>query len=428
MNEIAIKLKRYIQEISSLQDQDQWSIQTLNICRDKYKLSEEENLKLKKLSDNYRIHSADFFKEGKLTKAINSLERAIQINPFSEDLRNTIAQLFLLRAEQEGYKKTDRDLSFRSASICLKLNKSNKTARNIIREISKKDGKVSGRDQNKKLVPIIILVILYGILAIYYKREVIFSFIQKEILNEKTLEKHVITPFDKEEIETKIINLHDDLKITIDKSSISKKNGAYSYTLQGEIYSGTKEIISIDLDLRFKDYNGESLFSKIIPLVKDTTLPEEIVLIDQFFYIHYLPPDIDEVTLNFYNYDSIDKSEMNYETVSLPIVWDAMRPEGIKIEIAKKSEVLIDGYGQSYKKIKIELNNIGLKEIYNLQISLLWKDKYGDILYSIPESLIDKNNPPLLMGRKRNFNILSEIPPEAISRDYDYHITINRIN
>ena len=420
--------------MSFLQEKDQNDLKSLTNCRKSYKFTDIEWEQLENLSLSHIRRSEELLKSGNLNSAIVSLERAVEINPFSDEFRNKLAQIYLMRSQKEGFKKTDRDLAFTSASLSLKINSSNPIAKSILKEIQKKDDKISGRDLHKKLLPLLLAIFIIALAAIFLDKEYVIPFFNNTALSEEeewekppALEK---IPFSEREIDTQINSLNDQFEISISRSTINKTNGSYSYTIQGEIGSVEKALKSLDLEISFINVNREKLFTKTFSMIKENQIimPGEKVLVDYFFYIHYLPPEIDKITLNLSNIDYAEDIISQEESQIIALEWTAARPEGIKISLILKEEITYETYSQYYKNMKILMKNSGFTDIKNLEVSLSWRDQYGTILYENQKILINKSNPPLQTEDDRIFNIFSEIPKDLDRVDTEFFLRINRIN
>jgi len=435
VDDSALKLKNYIEEISILQDKDNKDFKSLKNCLRNYAFSDDELEKLERLSLNHQSRSEELLKSKRLSEAIFSMERAVEINPFSDEFRNKIAQLYLMRANREGYKKADRDLAFEAASISISLNNDNPIARSLLKEIQKKDDRISGRIHNKYLGPLFLVIIVIALIAVFVEREYIIPLFNNYAMgkDEEWVKPEPIKTiqFTELEIEPQISSLNKDFIFNIDKSQIAKTNGSYSYTLQGEISAEKETIKSADLDINFVSTEGKTLFTKTVSLIKEDhlVLRGEKILLDQFFFIHYLPPDIAKVSLNMSNYSFSEEEISAEESLPVYIEWETSRPEGIKININLKNENAYESYSHSYKNFKIHLENLGLNEIHNLEVKLSWENIYGDLLFEDHQVLINKKNPPLLAGKDRLFYLFTEMPNEINNeKEKEFYISITGIN
>lgn len=435
MEDHTIKIKTFIDDISLIQEKDPYDFQSINECIKEHDFTENEKDQLEQIHLSHKNRSEESFQAKNLNSAIISMERAVEINPLSDEYRNHMAQLYLIRANREGFKKADRDLAYNSAKFSLKLNKNNPIASSLLKEIRKKDNKISGRDLNRKLIPPLAALFVIVILAVFMKTPFTIPFLNKE---SESIEEVWIKPevretkaFTEREIDLEIFSsLNKNFDIQFSKSLIEKTNGSYSYTLQGEILAPEEALESADLRVNFIGYEGNLLFSKKIPLVLEDQiiLPGESIMIDEFFYIHYLPPDIDKITINLTDISFTDNFISNSSSEEIYLQWDTNRPEGINISLILKNESIIESYSGSYLNMKIELSNKGAEEIQNLEVALGWKDKYGTVLLERPEILIRKDSPPLSTEKKRIFYLFTEIPEKIALQKEEFYIKINRIN
>jgi len=435
VEERTLKLKKYIEDISLIQEKNPFDLRSIEKCIKSYTLSDDEKDQLEKICLSHIKRSEELLRMKNLNGAIISIERAVEINPLSDELRNHAAQLYLMRANREGYKKSDRDLSYNSAVFSRNLKKPNPIANSILDEIRKKDNKATGKDLNKKLILPIVLLLVIVTAAVLWENDFTIPFLStREVKNDKEwipppkMEKTIFT---EQDISIQINStLTEDFDIQLNKSLISKINGSYSYVIQGEIIAPESAVKSADLDINFINSSGGSLFKKSISLIGDDQiiLPGESIIIDEFFYIHYLPPDIDHINFNLSNISLPDDFNSNTANRELYIQWNTSRPEGINISMILKNENAFDSYSGTFTNMKIELMNQGNGEIFNLDVALSWKDKYGNILLESPKNLIRLDNPPLSEGKNRIFYLFTELTEEISQKADEFYISINRIN
>ena len=435
MEDQTLKIKNFIIDISRIQEKNSFDFHSINECIKEYDFSVSEKDQLEQIHLSHKNRSEESLHAKNLNSAIISMERAVEINPLSDEYRNHMAQLYLMRANREGFKKSDRDLAYNSANFSLKLNKNNPIASSLLKEIRKKDHKISGRDLNRKLIPPLAAIFVILALAIFMKSPFTIPFLSKESesIDEEWIKPEVLKtkPFTERKIDLEILSsLSRDFDIQFSKSLIAKTNGSYSYTIQGEIQSPEEALESADLRVNFIGYEGNLLFKKEFPLVREDQiiLPGESIMIDEFFYIHYLPPDIDKITINLTNISFTEDFISNSSSEAIYLQWDAYRPEGTNISLILKNDSIIKSYSGSYLNMKIELNNNGTEEIKNLEVELGWKDKYGTVLLERPEVLIRKDSLPLSTGKNRIYYLFTEIPEQIALKNEEFYIKINRIN
>lgn len=435
MKDKTLKLKKYIEEISLIQENDFFDLKSIRECINYYDLTDDEQDQLRQICLSHTKRSEELLLKKNLRGAIASIERAVEINPLSEEFRNKAAQLYLMRSKLEGFKKSHRDLAYNSAALSLTLNKKNPIASSILKEIRKRDNKINGKDLNKNiLIPITILIIFIVAAVLWEKEFTIPFFMKNEAENDavwvKAPQQESII-FTEQNIDIKINNrLSEDFNINLTKSIISKINGSYSYTIQGEIQAPEKAVKSADLNINFISNSEDSLFKKSFPLVREDQiiLPGEPIIIDEFFYIHYLPPDINRISFNLTDLSFSDDFSANNATEKLYLQWDTPRPDGINFSITLKNKSSMNSYSGTFQNIKIELKNQGAKDIFNLKVALSWKDKYGNILLECPTDLIHENNPSLTEGKNRIYYLFSEITEKVFESADEFYITINGIN
>lgn len=435
MDDSARKIKSYIEEISLVHEKNPFDLKGFLSCAKKYNFSDYDDLKLEQISLSHHRRSEELLRKGKLTEAITSMERAVEISPLSASSRNKLAQLYLMKAAKDGFKKNGRDMAFLTASFSLKLNKTDPIARSILKEIKSKDKKISRKARGGKLIFPMTALILIIIAALFLDNDFEIPLLsavpsENKTDNYETAPQPVIQTFTEREIETQVTNFNDELEISLNKSLLSKTNGSFSYLLQAELRAPEVSLKSADLNIDFITPEGDSLFKKSFPLIDENWVvsPGETVLIDEFFYIHYLPPEINRVNINLKNISFHDKIIIPRNPEDLDIEWNSFRPEGVKISMILEDSSDLKGYSGFYKSMKIKLINQGNIPIHNMEIALAWKDEYGNLLHKKNDSLISENNPPLVDGGDRVFHLFSEVPVETGGGDSEFYIEINRIN
>lgn len=182
--------------------------------------------------------------------------------------------------------------------------------------------------------------------------------------------------------------------------------------------------------MAFRQFDGEILFSKTIPLVEEEQwlMPGEPALIDEFFYVHYLPPEIDEVRISLRNMVTADEIPEQEEEQPISVEWTAYRPEGVKIDFSRLESSSFQGYGENYINIKLKMINSGTIPVERFQIDLKWRNFSGDELFSLSRDLIQWENPVLSPEETRIFRIFTNLPPDLPDEGLEMYINVTRIN
>lgn len=434
MEETSHKLKEYINEISRIRTETPYDTAALKNCLTSFDLSDSEKDKLEEIAAGHSKRSEEMLKAGKVEGAIVSMERAVEIFPLSGEYLNRLAQLYLMRSEKDGGREEDRILARDNAAFALKLEKNNPISKDVLKEIQKKEEAANGREQNRKiLIPLIVLVIII-IAALASQNRFTIPFLGKK---QETVEStstartfRETETFTSTSVDPEIGYLPEDCTLDIGTSRLAKTNGSYSYTVQGNLVSEKEMIRSAQLQIIFKDYRGNRIYEKKLSLVKEneTYYPGEPILVDGFFYIDYLPPDIDKITLVVDDLSFADVIPPRSNVQPLKIEWSAPRPEGADISMEIKEISELEGYSLRYGTVKLSLSNKGILPVTDLGIHLSWRDRYGEVYFSIPRELIRKDNPLLKTGETRIFQIFTELPPQREERDNEIFIDVNGIN
>lgn len=434
VEETANKIKSYINEITLTGEKDSYDLQALRKCFDSFELTEEELEKLEQIASVHVRRSEDLLGKRNITGAILSMERAVEIHPLFDEYRNRMAQLYLMKSSAEGNSSAERELARKSALFSLRLKTNNPIARNILKEIKKTEDSISGRHLNKKLIFPLIALIAIVIAALLSQNRFTLLFLnpversgESSSTTDEIMQK---TAFTEREVNIRVTGPVEDCELEVGESLISKTNGSFSYTLQGELSHPTAALKSAELNITFRSFQGDALFRKSYALIDDDELvmPGEPILIDKFFYVHYLPPEIDRVDLSLKNLAFADEIPQEQENNLLSVEWDAPRPEGVKLNIYTTDSAFFKGYGQDYANIKLKIENLGLQPVSLFHIDLNWRDSFGDMLYSVSQELIQEDNRSLGEGENRIFKVFTAIPPSIQEKEAELYITVKRIN
>lgn len=434
MNGRTGKLKSYINEISLLVEKDSFDLKAFKLCFDSFEFSAEELKDLKRIASVHTKRSEEQLESKRLQEALMSMERAVEINPLSGEYRNRLAQLYLMKSQGEGPEGKSRKMAEEQANFSLLLESKDLIARNILKEIKMQEKKKQGIFSIKKaILPTLFLIILIGA-AFFTNNNFTFPFLNRSeennISDSFVPEVKKVKMFTERDMETQVSGAERDSKLEIDLSRIEKTNGSFSYTLQGRFSNDKAAVTSADLNISFKDHQGNSLLTKTYPVVTSNQwlIPGETRIIDHFFYLNYLPPDIDKVNLSLSNLNLSDEIPENQDEAPLSITWDDARPEGVKISIWNKESRLYDGYSSDYFNIKLKVINEGTMNINELQIELKWRTLMGDHLYTHKETLMAKGSPSLPSEESRIFYVLTSLPHSVVKQEKEMYIDVTRID
>lgn len=427
MEETSHKLKDYINEISAIQEENPFDLRALQSCINSYDFTDDDKDKLSQIASGHSKRSEEMLRQGKIEGAIVSMERAVEIYPLSSEFRNRLAQLYVTNSEKEK--------ALENARFSLLVERNNPIAKSILKDIKKDDDKQSGKDQYKKLlIPFSALIILI-IFALLSRNSFDIPFLRViEGEEEQTQAQANPLPkpveFTERQVVTEAFGLPEEVDISIETSTIAKTNGSFSYTLQATLQSESELISSADLNILFRDYKGKIIFRKVLPLLSafQNLYPGETLLIDEFFYIHYLPPDIAAIDIKLTDLKVADEIPQSDEPFPLKIEWSEDRPEGTKLEMAIKNRSALTGYSEGYTNLKLQLHNLGFSPVETLHVDLQWRDVYGNVFFSISRELIEPGSPPLKNGENRLFHIFTDLPSYDEDEEIEIFINVNRIN
>lgn len=427
MEETSLSLKAYIEEFSELQKSQPFNERAFKEYIKSNELSPTELETLEKLATGHGKRSQELLMQGKKDHSIISLERAIELKPLSTEYRNRLAQLYIMQ-------KRERD-ALDQAQFSLSLERNNPIAKSIIKDIKRNTDKEKGRDQYKKLIiPGIFLLLIIGA-ALFTQTDFNFNFLNQnenekedaEAIVNKTLQKE---EFDSLSFPVELQSMNKNFALDLVQSQMEKTNGSISYTLQGTLINDSEPISSAEIVIRFRNYERDVLFEKSLDLIEenDIVYPGEPILIDEFFYMHYLPPDIDNIDILIRDIKAPDELPDRPEPQPLKLEWEANRPEGVRLSVSLIKEDIIHSYSQNYGKYKIQMINEGNIPIDDCVLELTWRDDFGSILHSKTFEAIKKSSPPLSLGDKRYFSVFTDLPDSTFHENVDFYINISRIN
>jgi len=428
------KLKTYINEISLLSERDSFNYTALKNCYDSFELSDEQTGRLKQIARGHIKHSEDMLKGGRIEEALSSTERAVEILPLSSEFRNRIAQLYLIKSRNEGLGGKNREAARSQASFSLKIEPGNPIAGQILKEINQKERSLSGKTSYRKLIFPLAGLLMLIVAAIFSQNDFTFTFLrrQPEVANDSmavpALKK--TETFSGRELETILTGQLEECRLEVERSLLGRTNGSISYTLQGTFFNESKAVKSADLNIAFKKFDDSTLFEKTLPLIREDQwlMPGEPALIDSFFYVHYLPPEIEEVRISLKNLLIADEIPRLEERQKLPLEWTASRPEGVKIDVFRLDANGFQGYGEDFINIKLMMDNSGTEEINRFEVDLKWRDLSGVEIHSLSQNLIDEGNPVLEPENSRIFRVFTSLPSGSLESEPEMYINVTRIN
>jgi len=428
------KLKTYINEISQLAEKDFFDYKAFRNCYDSFELSDEQVRRLNQIALGHIKRSEEMLKGGRIEEALSSMERAVEIHPLSSEFRNRIAQLYMIKSQNEGLGGINREMAQRHASFSSKVEQGNPIADHILKDITRKERSLSGRTSYRKLIFPLVGLFLLIVAAFFSRNNFTFSFLRRkpEELNSSMSVPAVkkTETFTGRELDTILNGQMEGCRLEVDQSRLGQTNGSISYSLQGTFTNESKAVKSVDLNVAFKKFDGSTLFDKTFPLIKEDQwlMPGEPALIDQFFYVHYLPPEIEEVRISLKNLIIADDIPLMEEKQKLSTDWTASRPEGVKIDIYHLDSNGVQGYGEDFVNIKLMMDNSGIVEIDSFEVELKWRDFSGGEIHSISKKLIGEGNPVLEPESSRIFRVFTSLPKGSLESKPELYINVTRIN
>ncbi|OQY33869.1 MAG: hypothetical protein B6241_06555 [Spirochaetaceae bacterium 4572_59] len=154
------RLNRYLKELIEKQDQILLTEKDILELNDKFPLNHEEKGKILLLAQRH-IHRAEQYKlQERWDSAIVETERALLFSPMDIDLRLNLSELYILRSRQYGYLEKDLYRADQKIKESLILEPKNIKAKKMEKEFQSLNRMLKGTDQNKKIIPLVIIIVL----------------------------------------------------------------------------------------------------------------------------------------------------------------------------------------------------------------------------------------------------------------------------
>ncbi len=423
-------LNRYMQELVEIQDSRLLTREDLVKLDEKYPLSQQYKDKLYMLSSRHITRAEQYKKQERWDTAIIETERALLFSPLDEQLRLDLAELYLNRSRQYGYLEKDLRRSEEKIKETLTLHPRSKSALRMQKEMQELYRILKGKDQNRKMIPIILGILLI-VGAVSYPRIRQFQFWGSQ----DTPQEESLSPAENNDWSSRTLQVEttDSLKERIDlditQAEIEKRDSGFGISLQGytRTVSGPLEQMTLKVSLKGRT---EPLFEKSIPLLdKDSPIlyPEETLPFSDYTHLTDYDSQSDEL---FIELESIRKSGIDPESQiweTSMTQWELPQPEGINLEFQTRRENFLEGYDAQYLYEDIRVVNRSLKEIEDLQIAVHWLDDSQALLASRELSLVPPGNPSIRGESIQTYRVLLDLPKTQIQPPGSPAVTIQQI-
>ncbi len=421
-------LNQYLQELISLQDSKLLREEDLTQLEQKFPISPGSKEKIQMLSSRHISRAEQSKRQERWDTAIVEMERALLFTPLDEQIRLELAELYVNRSRQYGYLEKDLHRADEKVKETLQLYPKNRSALKMQKEMQELYRMLNGKDQNRKMIPVIIGILLI-LAAVSYPRIRQFFFWNKQVQSlEETVSSAVEDWQEKELLVQTTDSLNERIKLEIDQALLQKEETGFNMSFKGYIESNSGPIEEITLKMTLGNIS-DPVFEKTISVLKKDDPPLFSGATLSFSDYSHLT-GIDENTESLLiQLDTIAKSESSFKpeewTPSI-IQWKNPKPDGINLQIESRQEKLLEGYDAQYLFQDIRVENRSITEISDMEIMIQWMDK-DQPLASRTLNLIPPGNPPMKAQSVQSYRVLLDLSKNRILPPAPPLVMINSI-
>ena len=389
-------LSQYLKELIEIQNHALITNKEMNRLEEKYPLSADEKDKVNMLAHRHISRADQYKKKERWDTAIIETERALLFTPLDPDLRLDLAELYTLRSRQYGYLEKDLRKAREKVRETLTLKPGYRSALNLQKELQDLDRMLKGSDQNRKIIPLFIaLLLILG--AIFYPHLREFEFWKNS--EEDRTDTNI--PLEEPEWSKREMNVQstDSLKervtIEIAEAELLKWNESYALSLSGYIQTISGPLENLSLNLSVGDIMSPVL-EKELPVLKSEDpdlLPGETIPFNAYFHLtDYRNEEALQLGIS-----SIKKSDREFDPlqwIETAPFWEIPRPNDINLKFTSKQHDQIEGYDRTYMFQDIKIDNRSISSLENLEITAKWYDREKN---EIASRLIDCTPPVFLL-------------------------------
>ena len=414
-SESSTSLNSFLTDLVNMQDKKLVNESDLDSLIAKYDLQSEDHEKLNMLIERHLSRAFEYKKAERWDNAIVETERALLFSPLDNEIRLDLAELFLNRSVQYGYLQKDLRRADHEVRDALTLEPENSAAKKFKKELNQLNSMLQGKQNNKKLIPLVLLLIIVLAAAMYPQIKKRFRFMS---LPEDDALSTVLSSPPPWESRSIILEesdaLRNEFNISFTEAKIIRRSnaGIPAVSIAGYLEPLKGDLAQLELDVSSSNLQNSLANIEIVGPGDAPLRQGDTDRFQSFIYLNADPEDMDTLYISIKNrkalYDEI-RPQWNKEDFFM----ENPLAQGIFLEIESLFINQIEGYDRNYLFYDIRVNNKSREALGQLDLVYHWQDDKDKIVSQVSQSLVNQNLLPMKAQSAETYRIMFDLPKGA---------------
>ncbi len=408
------RLNRYLSELIHMQDSRLLKTADLQALNRKYQLQPQDIEKLAMLTERHLTRALEYKGRERWDNAIVETERALLFTPLDNNIRLDLAELYLNRSAKYGYLQKDLQRSEHQVNDALILEPENREARSFQKELKKLQDMLKGRENKKRYIPLLILVMLILAAAVYPRVRYLLRLRSSEVL--PPVQSAESLQWDSREIAwVSSADLDEEFDFSLSERLLEKDSdtGIPSLSLAGYTEALKHSYEKLDVEVYYDDTS-----MGVIPLVSEEDAPLRVGETAVFSALFH--PEGDPDTQKPLRFTIRERKRLHEDD---PPGWEALEPytatplpHAVYLNVESRLAHMIEGYDRSYLFLDFRITNRGRQALERLDLSAQWRDEGGHVIAAKDLSFVEDKRLKLREGELRTLRLMFSMSKEESAR------------
>ncbi|QEN07487.1 hypothetical protein EXM22_05600 [Oceanispirochaeta crateris] len=421
-------LNSFLTDLVNMQDKKLVTPMDLEALQEKYDLNPDDQEKLNMLIERHLSRATEYKRNERWDNAIVETERALLFSPLDNEIRLDLAELFLNRSVKYGYLQKDLRRAGHEVRDALTLEPEHRGAKKFQKELKQLNSMLQGKQNNKKLIPLVLLLIIIMGAALYPQIRKRFQFLSLAEESDSSLAISTEPPWVTKSISISESDpLKKDFNIQLTESMIIRETnaGVPAISVAGYIEPLNGDLAMLELMLSGFD-PADSIATIEIVSPGDAPLRKgETDRFQSFIYLNTNPEDMDKLYFSIKNRQAYYEEEIpRWEKEE--IYMNDPLPHGIFLDMESLLINQIEGYDRNYIFYDVRVANKSTEGLNQLDVIFQWRDDQDQLISSISQSLVNQRILPFKPQSIETYRIMFDLPKDSTSSRGDLVIFLEK--
>ena len=406
-------LRKFINRLEAWPEDDPPSPADLRALKREIRLTESDRDKLALLAENHIRRARTSLDAGAYDQAAAELARAAQLRPLDAKPRVELAEIYLQRSLERGYRRRDRGKAVKLAQKALELSPQDPDAKRFIREYRRMNADFRSIKVRRFVGPVV-LTLLFAAAIGWWQRDWVIGLLRPAEFqgSVSTADIPDSAPPRNRVVEMDTGGLADsEVRAEVLSASVGRRNDASFLDIRAKFRTEVKGVGKMELLVRGRDGEGNQVFA-MSWTARDNNdpmlLPGETEAVALYRWLAESEEEVKSLELLPMNIETMNIQEIP-KTSDVEIVWDSVRPDGSALSAAARNFEIIEAYDAQMMFMDLALENSGHTDISSLsfEVSISQNASSNASIETNPEL------PPMSRGEKRVWPIVVKLPLDA---------------